>query len=134
MKSSTAKKIAFTTLAAAAAGYLAGILTAPKSGKDTRKDIKDTAKRSYSEAEKQLKKLHTELNQTLEEAKTKLGTLNGKARDELDAAMNVAKQGKDKARQLLSAVHEGEAEDKDLQVAIEEARASLEHLKKYLTK
>lgn len=134
MKSSIAKKIALTTLAAAAAGYLAGILTAPKSGKETRKDIKDTAKRGYSEAEKQLKKLHTELNQTLEEAKTKLGTLNGKAREELDAAMNVAKQGKDKARQLLSAVHEGEAEDKDLQVAIEEARASLEHLKKYLAK
>ena len=134
MKTSTAKKIALTSLAAAAAGYLAGILTAPKSGKETRKDIKDTAKRSYTEAEKQLKKLHTELNQTLEEAKTKLGTLNGKARDELDAAMNVAKQGKEKARQLLSAVHEGEAEDKDLQVAIEEARASLEHLKKYLSK
>ncbi|MFI5275238.1 MAG: YtxH domain-containing protein [Candidatus Saccharimonadales bacterium] len=130
----TVKKIAFTTLAAAAAGYLAGILTAPKSGKETRKDIKDTAKRSYTEAEKQLKILHTELSQTLEEAKTKLGTLNGKARDELDAAMNVAKQGKDKARHILSAVHEGEAEDKDLQVSIEEARASLEHLKKYLTK
>lgn len=131
---SLAKKIAFTTLAAAAAGYLAGILTAPKSGKETRQDIKDTASKGYSEAEKQLKKLHTDLNKTLDEAKAKLGTLNGKARDELDAAMNVAKQGKDKAREILSAVHEGEAQDKDLQVAIEEARASLEHLKTYLTK
>lgn len=129
-----AKKIALTTLAAAAAGYLVGILTAPKSGKETRQDIKDTAAKGYSEAEKQLKKLHTELNQTLDEAKVKVGTLNGKAREELDAAMTAAKQGKDKAREILSAVHEGEAEDKDLQKAVKEARASLDHLKKYLTK
>ena len=51
-------------------GYLAGILTAPKSGKETREDIKDTAVKTYSEAEKQLKKLHTELNDVLAEAKT----------------------------------------------------------------
>lgn len=133
MKTS-AKNFALTTLAAAAAGYLAGILTAPKSGRETRQDIKNTAAKSYAEAEKQLKKVHTELNQTLEEAKTKLATANGKAREELEAAMTVAKQGKDKAREILSAVHEGEAEDKDLQKAIKDARTSLDHLKTYLTK
>jgi gas vesicle protein len=129
-----AKKIAVVTLAAAAAGYLAGILTAPKSGKETRKDIKDNATKGYAEAEKQLKKLHTELNQTLEEAKVKVATLNGKAREELEAATAVAKQGKEKAREILSALHEGEAEDKDLQKAIKDAKTSLDHLKTYLTK
>lgn len=128
------KKIALTTLAAAAAGYLAGILTAPKSGKETRKDIKDVTVKGYSEAEKQLKKLHTELNETLEEAKTKVSTLNGKAMEELVAAMNVAKEGKDKARQILSAVHEGEAQDNDLAKAIKDVQASLDHLKKFLSK
>lgn len=130
----SAKKVALTTLAAAAAGYLAGILTAPKSGKETRKDIKDVTVKSYNEAEKQLKKLHTELNQSLADAKTKVATLSGKAQEELEAAMKSAMQGKDKAREILSAVHEGEAQDKDLEKAIKDVRASLEHLKKYLAK
>lgn len=128
------KKIALTTLAAAAAGYLAGILTAPKSGKETRKEIKDVTVKGYSEAEKQLKKLHTDLNEALEEAKSKVSTLNGKAMDELTSAMNVAKEGKEKARQILSAVHEGEAQDKDLAKAIKDVQASLDHLKKFLSK
>lgn len=128
------KRIAVTTIVAAAAGYLAGILTAPKSGKETRKDIKDTAAKGYLQAEKQLKVLHSELNQTLDEAKSKVAELHGKAREELESAMNSAKVGKDKVREILSAVHEGEAEDKDLQKAIKDVRASLDHLKKYLVK
>jgi gas vesicle protein len=128
------KNIALTTLAAAAAGYLAGILTAPKSGKETRKDIKDVTVKGYTEAENQLKKLHTELNQALEDAKKKVATLTGKTQEELEAAMNSAKQGKDKAREILSAIHEGEAQDKDLAKAVKDVRASLDHLKKYLAK
>src|SRR5581483_8605326 len=128
------KKIVLTTLAAAAAGYLAGILTAPKPGKETRGDIKDVTTKGYSEAEKQLKKLHTELNQTLDEAKKKATTLNGNAMEELETAMSVAKQGKNKAREILSAFHEGEVLDKDLQSAIKDVQASLDHLKKFLTK
>ena len=134
MKKSTTKAFALTTLAAAVAGYLAGILTAPKSGKETRADIKNVAEKSYNEAEKQLKKLHTELNQALDDAKVKLTTANGKARDELQSAISAAKVGKDKAREILSAMHEGEAEDKDLQKAIKDARTSLDHLKAYLSK
>ncbi|MCA1806602.1 MAG: YtxH domain-containing protein, partial [Actinobacteria bacterium] len=36
-------KFAIGAVFAAAAGYVTGILTAPKSGKETRKDIHDTA-------------------------------------------------------------------------------------------
>jgi gas vesicle protein len=133
MRKST-KRFAFTTMAAVAAGYVAGILTAPKSGKETRADIKNTAEKSYAEAEKELKKLHTELSQALEVAKTKLETANGKSREELEAAMKIAKQGKDKAREILSAVHEGEAEDKDLKKAITEATKAFNHLKTFLGK
>jgi len=53
------KRLALGTVFAAAVGYLTGILTAPKSGKETRKDIKDAAEHGMAEAEKQLKKLHT---------------------------------------------------------------------------
>jgi len=36
-------KFGLVAAGAAVAGYVAGILTAPKSGKETRKDIKDKA-------------------------------------------------------------------------------------------
>ena len=45
------------TLFVAAAGYVAGLLTAPKSGKETREDIRETIDRSRSETEKKLKEL-----------------------------------------------------------------------------
>ncbi|HSX36052.1 MAG TPA: YtxH domain-containing protein [Patescibacteria group bacterium] len=129
-----AKRFALGTVLAAAAGYLAGILTAPKSGKETRQDIKETAVRTVSEAEKQLKRLHTELNDMLADAKTKLGGLKGKAADDLEKAMDAGTVVKEKARELLSAVHEGDAEDKDLKKAIEDASKAVDHLKTYLKK
>ncbi len=128
------KRFAFTAIFAVVAGYVAGILTAPKSGKDTREDIKEAANKTYAEAEKQLKKLHTELNQVLDEAKSKLDSLKGKGREELESAMQLGQKAKDKAREMLGAAHEGEADDKDLEQAIKDVRDSIEHLRKYLKK
>ena len=130
----SAKKFAFGTMIAAAAGYLAGILTAPKSGKETREDIKTAAEHSVSEAERQLKKLHTELNTTISEATARLEELNGKARAELERVMESSTAVKEKAREILSAVHEGHADDKDLKKAIAEAEKAVSYLKRYLTK
>lgn len=128
------KRFAIGTVIAAAAGYVAGILTAPKSGKETRQDIKNTAVRAYTEAEKRLKVLHTELSKLLDEAKSRAGDVKGAAQENLEKAMVVAKQAKQKARELLSAVHEGDADDKDLQAAIKEASKAVDHLKSYLKK
>jgi gas vesicle protein len=129
-----AKNFAIGTALAAVAGYVAGLLTAPKSGKETRQDIKDTANKSVAEAEKELKKLHTELNSLLNESKQKGNSLKGKASKELNAAVDKAKASKEKARTVLSAVHEGDAEDKDLQKAITEANRAIKHMKTYLKK
>jgi len=130
----SAKKLALGTMIAAAAGYLAGILTAPKSGKETRNDIKTAAENGVHEAERQLKKLHTELNTVIAEASTRLGELNGKARTELQKAMDSTTTVKEKAREILSAVHEGHADDKDLKKAIAEAEKALNHLRSFLVK
>ncbi|HET8709211.1 MAG TPA: YtxH domain-containing protein [Candidatus Saccharimonadales bacterium] len=129
-----AKKLALGTGIAAVAGYVAGILTAPKSGKETRKDIKDAANKSLAEAEKELKKLHTELNGLINDGKKKSKDLKGKAEKELNAAVDKAKTSKEKARTVLSALHEGDAEDKDLQKAIAEANRAIKHMKTYLKK
>lgn len=134
MGKNTVKKFALGTLVAAAAGYVAGILTAPKSGKETRADIKDVTTKGITEAEKQLKKLHTELNGLIEEARLRGANVNAKARKDLDDVVDKAKIAKEKARVILSAVHEGDAEDKDLKRAIQDATTALEHLKAYLSK
>src|SRR5689334_16286927 len=62
------KRFAIGALIIGAAGYVAGILTAPKSGKETRADIARVTDKGMAEAEKHLKKLHTELNQLVGEA------------------------------------------------------------------
>lgn len=133
MKDAT-KKIALGAVIAGAVGYVAGILTAPKSGKETRKDIKDKASQLMAEAEKQLKQLHTELNSLLSEARAMAEKLHGKARTELEKAMIAAVAAKEKARELLSAAHEGTAEDKDLDKAVKEVTKAAAHLKAYLKK
>jgi gas vesicle protein len=128
------KRIAIGSTVAAAAGYVAGILTAPKSGKQTRDDIKVTAERGQAEAEKDLKRLHTELDKVIKEAKDGSDKLGAKAQKELGELVDKAKDTKEKAREVISAIHEGDAEDKDLKRAIKNANTALDHLRNYLKK
>lgn len=133
-KNKAVKGIAISAALAAAAGYVAGILTAPKSGKETRADIKNAAVAGKAEAEKQLKQLHTQLATMLSEAKDEVSGLKGKAQKDLGEAIDKAKKAKDKARVILSAVHEGDADDQDLKKAIDEARKAMSSLKAYMKK
>lgn len=127
-------KLAIGAAIAAAAGYVAGLLTAPKSGKETREDIKRKANEVYVAAEKELKKLHTELNEKLAVANEKLGELRAQGGKKFDDALDQAKKAKDKAREMLSSLHDGDANDKDLQKAINEATKAVENLRVYLKK
>jgi gas vesicle protein len=127
-----AGRFAVGALVAAAAGYVAGILTAPKSGKETRKDIKDAANKHITEIEKQLKKKHTELNGLIKDASEKVAKAKGSAKQEIEQLVAKASQAREKIRIALSSVRDGESSDKDLQKAIDDAEKSIEHLKKYL--
>jgi len=134
MAKRTLKNMAIMAGIAAAAGFVAGLLTAPKSGKETRDDIKSATKRGLSEAEKQLKALSAELGSALDDAKSQgkaMGARAGKQLDDLTDRANVARE---KVREMISAVHEGDAEDEDLQTAMHQARRALDHLKEYLKK
>ncbi len=133
-QSSNGKTFALGAAIAAVAGYVTGVLTAPKSGKATREDLKESASKGLSEAEKELKKLHTELNELIGDVKAKGTDLSDKTSKELSGIVEKAKVAKEKTREVLSAIHEGDAEDKDLQRAIAEANKSLEHLRSYLKK
>ena len=128
------KRLAIGSTVAAAAGYVAGVLTAPKSGKETRGDIKQAANKGMAEAEKDLKKLHTELDKAIKDAKTASDKAGSKAKKEIAELLVTAKQTKQKAREVLSALHEGEAKDKDLSKALKDAKTATKHLRSYLKK
>jgi gas vesicle protein len=128
------KNVAIGAALAGVAGYVAGILTAPKSGKDTRKDIHDTAVKAKLEAEKQLKKLHSQLNDLLKQGKEVADKLTGKGKADWEKLAASAVASKDKVRAVLSSIHEGGIDDKDLQKAIKDAAAAVDSLKNYLAK
>jgi gas vesicle protein len=132
--SKSGRAIAIGALLAAGIGYVTGILTAPKSGKETRKDIKDAADKTIVEAEKNLKTAHTELNNLLGSAREHATTAKGRAKEEIHSATSIAEQAKEKIRIALSSIHEGESTDKELNKAISDAEKSIEHLKNFLKK
>lgn len=128
------KRFAIGTVIAAAAGYVAGILTAPKSGKETREDVKNAAVKAKLEAEKELKKLHSEMDKQLTRAKSAALKLQATGKDELNSLVANASKAKEKARDMLTAIHDGDVEDKDLKAAIKEVEQAIKHLRTYLDK
>ena len=131
-KGGVVKKLAIGAAISAVLGYIAGILTAPKSGKETRDDIKDKAHETYAAAEKELKKLHTELTDVIDEVSDRITSF--RSSKEVTVALDKGRDAKQKAREVLSALHDGEAEDKDLQKAITDATKAIEHLRDFLRK
>lgn len=128
------RRIAIGSTLAAVAGYVAGVLTAPKSGKETRADIRHATGEGISSAEKELKKLHTELDKVIKDGKVASEKAGVKAKKELKELLAKANKSKQKAREVLSAAHEGSAADKDLDKAVKDAKTALKHLRSYLKK
>lgn len=126
------RKVAIGAAITAILGYIAGVLTAPKSGRETRQDIKDKAIETYSAAEKQLKTLHTELSDLIDDISDRISSFTN--RKDVSAALDKGRDAKQKAREVLSMLHDGETDDKDLKKAISDATKAIEHLREYLKK
>lgn len=133
-KDNTVKKFALGAAIAAAAGYVAGLLTAPKAGKDTRQDIKDSAAKGVAEAEKQLQHAQDELKSVLDDATNKGSKLSKKAKEELEDLVSQAGEAKDKVTEVAKALKSGAAEDKELQRALDDAKKAVKHLRAYMSK
>ena len=116
----------------AVAGVVAGLLTAPKSGKETRRDIRSKAEETYSAAEKELKKLHTELTDVIDEVSDRITSY--KSRKDVNGALDRGRDAKQKAREVLSMLHDGETDDQELKKAIQEATKAIQHLRDFLKK
>ncbi|MBA3757796.1 YtxH domain-containing protein [Candidatus Saccharibacteria bacterium] len=126
------RKFAIGALIAGAVGYLTGILTAPKSGKETREDIVEKAEDVKDSAEDQLQNVHDELNRIIKDTKGKTVALKSKAREEYNEAVIKAKDAQNKASSVLKAVKAGDADDPELSKAIRQAQQAKKNLMRYL--
>lgn len=122
------------TIIAAGIGYIAGILTAPKSGKETRSDIRRNASKAKTEGEKQLKGLYSDLQDTIDKANQQTLKAKGKATKEYKEAVAKADAAKKKAKLLLSALHDGDADDPNLKAVIKEVSSAKDNLVKFIKK
>jgi gas vesicle protein len=130
-KQNTGRKMAASALVAGVAGYIGGLLTAPKSGKETRKQLIEDGESLKVSTEEQLQKANEELKVLLKDAKTKTVALSGQAREEFNEAVIRAKDAQNKATTTIKALKNGEAEDPELNKAVKQATQAAKNLKKY---
>ncbi len=133
-KNSKGRTIALGAIIAAGIGYVTGILTAPKSGKETRRDIAGGVTNARAKADKQLKKLHSDLGDLIKQGDEKVKSAKSKASKEYAEALEQAKIARGKAKLLLSAIHHGDADDPHLQAVIDEVKLAKQNLSRFIKK
>lgn len=131
-KQHTGRKVAIGSAIAGLAGYLAGVLTAPKSGEQTRSDITRKAGDIKEDTADQLMDLNDELKELIKTTKIKTIALNSSARAEFNEAVVRAKDAQNKTAQILKAAKAGEATDPDLNKAVKQGRQAIKNLGKFL--
>lgn len=137
MDKNTTKKVAVSLLLGLAAGYVAGVLTAPKSGKETRQDIKEVANKAYRQAEARLKEAYSDLSDLVEIGTNKAHEFSAKGREQFNKLSAQAVAAQLKLKSALSDLRnrgQDAMADEDLQSAIESAQEAKDHLKDFLSK
>ncbi|MEO5949069.1 MAG: YtxH domain-containing protein [Candidatus Saccharimonas sp.] len=79
-------KFALGAFIGAAAGLVAGFLTAPKSGKETRADIKSKADELKNQADKKAKDLKKQGDKVVKDTKSTVDDFRGRTERAVDAA------------------------------------------------
>lgn len=128
------KNLAFGTLVGAAAGFVAGVLLAPKSGQETRQDLRHSSKNIAREVDKHAKKLHQDLSRAVDTASTEFDHATHQVKAELSKHALKATKSRDQLASVMSAVRSGNSTDEDLDIAVKNAQSALDSLKKYLKK
>jgi gas vesicle protein len=122
------KKFGLGIIVGAIAGVAAGFLTAPKSGKETRQDLKNKAQEARGSAERKLKEAHKELEKLSDEAKSKAKDLQGKAKEEMDTYAKKADELKVRVKGAITSIKSGD-DDND-EATIDQLLSDLIALKK----
>ena len=92
----TGGKFVIGAIFGAIAGAITALLTAPKSGKETREDLKDKANEYKDDAVRQLRKLEGELNKKTSDVRRAAHKIEGKYKDQADALVAKAETIKDR--------------------------------------
>ena len=131
-KQDTAKNVVLGLAVGLVTGYVAGVLTAPKSGKETRQDIKDATDRAVKLAQEKVQVLQGQISDLVDIAKSKAQTLGARGKKELDVLVENAKDAQYKAKAVLAAAKDGEADDPELRRAVESANDAKDALANFL--
>ncbi len=125
------KKFGLGIIIGALAGVVTGFLTAPKSGKETREDIKNKAGELKGSAERKLKDAHKELGKLSSEAKLKAKELQGKAKEEAEELSKKADELKDRVKAAITSIKSGDDDNDD--ATIDQLLKDLAALKQKIT-
>jgi gas vesicle protein len=128
----TGRKVAVGAVVAGIGGFVAGILTAPKSGKETRAELAEQASAVKNDAEIELAVAQRELGIVIKDAQAKTANLGAKAKEELNEALIRAKDAQSKAVIVMKAFKAGQAEDPELNKAVKQAKQAQKNLGKFL--
>lgn len=107
------KKFGLGIVIGAAVGVVAGLLTAPKSGKETRQDIKNKAHEVKGSAERKLKDAHKELARLSEDLAKKAQVLKGQAKTELNDLGTKAEELKAQIKAAITSIKSGDDDSDD---------------------
>ena len=117
-KDEVVKKTSFVkgTIIGAMVGALAGLLLAPKSGKETQDDIKRKVKGTYEDIQRRLEKMSDEVSGRVDSLKEAAKDLKGEAREESQELIRRAEVLKQDLRVSANNLSSSGAQTKDVAV------------------
>lgn len=128
------KGLAIGAVVGAVVGVVTGILFAPKSGKETRKDIKDAAEKAADKMLEEAHHLQDEAKDLIAKAEEKVKKLKGTASETAKTHVTEMKHTTENVKAAVKAFKSGEANDKDLSNAVKKAKEAQSSLKAFLKK
>lgn len=123
------RKVVGNTVTLLAAGYVIGLLTAPRGGKTNKRLFRRKSDNTVSDLEKQLKQMFIQTQTLIKKINTNK-IVNSKLKTSKETLVN----NQDKIKELLSYIHGNDALDEDLVDAINEAKKGLNSFANYLNK
>lgn len=127
------KNLGIALIAGLAAGYALGILTAPKSGKETRGDLKEAGSKAYKAAEVRLKGSYEDLSDVIAKAGKQTKKLSTKGREELDVLLAAAHDAQGRVKQLIASVRRGDATPEQLEDVVVAAQVAKDELSDFIS-
>lgn len=126
------KGVAAAAAVGAVAGVVTGILFAPKSGKETRKDIKDAAVKARDKLVSESKKVQIELAKVIDKAEATMKDTSGKVSEKYTEVVASARAALDSLVAKTKTAKDGD--DPDFKEAMAKAKEAQAALAKFIKK